>query len=42
MQPITQVGLDPNRDDIRHWRAEQEFCGAMGCFIANPCKVEEK
>jgi len=27
MQPITQGGLDPKLNDIRHLRADQEFCG---------------
>lgn len=32
MQPITQASLDPKLNDIRHLRAEQEFCGVIGCF----------
>jgi len=32
MQPITQVSLDPKLNDIRHLRADQEFCGVIGCF----------
>ncbi len=31
MQPITHVSLAPTEDHIRHLRAEQEFCGAIGC-----------
>jgi hypothetical protein len=31
-QPVTQVSLDPAFDVIRHWRADQEFCGAIGWF----------
>ena len=32
MQPITQASLDPKLNDIRHLRAEQEFCEVIGCF----------
>ena len=32
MQPITQPSLDPKMNDIRHLRADQEFCGVIGCF----------
>ena len=32
MQPITQASLDPKLNDIRHLRADQEFCGVIGCF----------
>ena len=32
MQPITQTSLDPKLNYIRHLRAEQEFCGVIGCF----------
>jgi hypothetical protein len=32
MQPITQASLDPKLNNIRHLRAEQEFCGVIGCF----------
>ena len=32
MQPITQASPDPSRDYSRPLQAEQEFCGAMGCF----------
>jgi len=32
MQPISQASLDPKMNDIRHLRAEQEFCGVIGCF----------
>ena len=30
MQPITQASLDPRLNDIRHLRADQEFCGVIG------------
>jgi hypothetical protein len=32
MQPITQASLDPNRNDIKHFRVDQEFCGSIGYF----------
>ena len=32
MQPITQASLDPNMKDIKHLRADQEFCGVIGCL----------
>jgi hypothetical protein len=32
MQPITQASFDPKLNDIRHLRADQEFCGVIGCF----------
>ena len=32
MQPITQGGLDPNLNDIRHFRADQGFDGVVDCF----------
>jgi hypothetical protein len=32
MQPVTKASLDPKSKDIRHLRADQEFCGVMGCF----------
>jgi hypothetical protein len=32
MQPIAQVSLDPNSNDIRHLLADQEFCGVLDCF----------
>ena len=32
MEPITLASLDPKLNDIRHLRADQEFCGVIGCF----------
>ena len=32
MQPATQVSLSPQCNDIRHLRANQEFCGVIGWF----------
>ena len=32
MQLITQAGLDPKLNDIRHLRADQEFWEVIGCF----------
>jgi hypothetical protein len=32
MQPIAQASLDPKMNDIRQLRADQEFCGVIGCF----------
>ena len=28
----TAFSLDPKLNDIRHLRADQEFCGVIGCF----------
>ena len=42
MHSVTQVSFDPNRDDIRHLRAEQEFSGAMGCFGLITLKIHGK
>jgi hypothetical protein len=39
MQPTTQASLDPKLNDIRHVQAEQEFCGAMGCFGLSTLKT---
>jgi hypothetical protein len=40
MQPNTQASLAPGRDDIRHLRAEQEFCGVIGCFDLVTAKAQ--
>lgn len=32
MQPIMQASLDQKLKNIRHLRADQEFCGVIGCF----------
>jgi len=36
MQPITQVSLDPQCDDIRHLRADQGPYGLTGFFAQSP------
>ena len=42
IQPITQASLDPSCDDIRDLQAEQELCGAMGCFGLITLKIHGK
>jgi len=32
MQPIIQASLDPKLNDIRHFRADQEFYVVIDCF----------
>ena len=42
MQLITQSSLDPMLNDIRHLRADQEFCGMIGCAVQSPPKPNEE
>jgi len=42
MQTITKANLDPEVDDTRNLQAEQEFCGAIGCFGLITLKIHGK